>query len=268
MKYWSLVMFDFFKRKTPKLQKTEIKEVNISDFENIDRLMDAFKEETGIEFDQKKSIFQNKVVNFAKNNGVESISDCIDIMKSRSGELKEKLIDVLTTNETYFYREVLQIENMAKEVKQNGTKVRILSAPCATGEEPYTIAIALLEAGVNENDFEIVAIDINKYAVEFGAKGCFREKSLRRTTQEIREKYFHLREGNFCIKDYIRSRVVFQSVNIFDKEFQNLGKFDYIYSRNMLIYFDYETKLKVKALLEGMLKDKERGVYFGHADLF
>lgn len=261
-------MFDFFKRKTPKLHKSQIKEVNISDFENIDRLMDAFKEETAIEFDQKKSIFQNKVVNFARNNEVESINECINIMKSRSGELKEKLIDVLTTNETYFYREVVQIENMAKEIKQHGTKVRILSAPCATGEEPYTIAMALLEAGVSESDFEIVAIDINKYAVEFGAKGCFRQKSLRLVSHEIQQKYFIQNENLFCVKEYIKSRVQFKTVNIFDNEFKNLGKFDYIYSRNMLIYFDYETKLKVKDLLEGMLKNRERGVYFGHADLF
>jgi len=230
--------------------------------------MEVFKEETGIEFEQKKSIFQNKVVNFAKHNGVASIYGCIEIMKNHSGELKEKLIDVLTTNETYFFREVLQIENMAKEIKQNKSKARILSAPCATGEEPYTIAIALLEAGVNRNDFEIVAIDINKYAIDFAIKGCFRQKSLRQTSTEIQQKYFKHHDNNFCVKEHIKSKVVFKAVNIFDEKFKSLGKFDYIYSRNMLIYFDYETKLKAKALLESMLKEKERGVYFGHADLF
>ncbi|MGM0623500.1 MAG: CheR family methyltransferase [Campylobacterota bacterium] len=262
-------MFNFFRKKDPIVKKVEPKEIQIEDFENTDRLMEAFKEETGIEFDQKKSIFQNKVVNFAKNNGVESIAQCIKIMQSRNSELKEKLIDVLTTNETYFYREIVQIQQMAKAVKESGKSVRILSAPCSTGEEPYTIAMILLDAGVELSQFEIVAIDINKFAVDFASKGCFRGKSLRKLQEDVKQKYFYQKENNiYCVDEAIKDRITFKTVNIFNSEFKMLGKFDYIFSRNMLIYFDYETKLKVKELLLSMLKDKEVGIYFGHADLF
>lgn len=260
-------MFNFFKSKKPSLQTAQVTKISLSDTENVDMLMDAFKEETGIEFEQKKSIFQNKVTGFARNNEIDSFAQCIQIMKSR-GELKEKLIDILTTNETFFYREVNQIHEMAKKIKSSVSKVRILSAPCATGEEPYTIAMILLQEGINIEKFEIVAIDINKYAVDFARKGCYREKSLRNLTHETKSKFFYKNDTLECVKHYIRDRIVFKSVNIFDESFKSLGKFDYIFSRNMLIYFDYDTKLKVKELLESMLKDKEVGVYFGHADLF
>jgi chemotaxis protein methyltransferase CheR len=261
-------MFGFFKkREHATLQSETIEKEALSDTENIDRLMQVFKEQTGIEFEQKKSIFQNKVTSFARNHEIRSFAQCIDILQGR-GELTDKLIDVLTTNETYFYREVAQIHEMARLIKQKNQKVRILSAPCSTGEEPYTIAMILIQEGINIESVEIVAIDINPFAVEFAKKGCYREKSLRNLTHEVRSQFFYHSDTHECVKHYIRDRISFRSVNIFDAEFKNLGKFDYIFSRNMLIYFDYDTKIKVKELLEGMLKDKETGIYFGHADLF
>ncbi|MGM0533143.1 MAG: CheR family methyltransferase [Campylobacterota bacterium] len=259
----------FFKNKkqTPLPAKKE-DPPEITDTYNFDRLIETFKEQTGVEFESKRSIFENKVINFAKNNGLHSVQSCIDLMRGPETDLKDKLIDVLTTNETYFFREMVQIEDLARKVKAKGSPVRILSAPCASGEEPYTIAMTLLEAGISPSRFEITAIDISRYAIEFAKKGCYRPKSLRKTPAPIEAKYFTTRDELKCLQPLVKDTVTFQVANVFDPAFKQLGKFDYIFSRNMLIYFDHPTKKKVKALLESMLKDPRNEIYFGHADLF
>ena len=72
----------------------------------------------------------------------------------------------------------------------------------------------------------------------------------------------------YKLKDTIKSHVTFKLVNIFEQSFKGLGKFDYIFSRNMLIYFDKETKLKAKCILESMRKDNSQDIFFGHDDIF
>ncbi len=261
-------MFNFFKSEDPvvKTTATELPKP-VCDFENLDRLMRVFKEQTGIEFGEKRSIFKNKVSNFARNNGLESIAECIEQLE-RDGALKQELIDALTTNETYFFREMGQIKELVAEVKNDYGRVDILCAPGSTGEEPYTIAMELLEAGVAPDKFHITGIDINAHAIEFARRACYREKSLRKTPYELKQKYFTPNNDLYCLDETVKAQASMRVINVFDPEFKRLGKFDYIFSRNMLIYFDHGTKKRVKELLESMLKDGSKSIYFGHADLF
>ena len=189
-------------------------------------------------------------------------------MLFRSSIAKQKLIDYLTTNETFFYREFKQITELVNLVKTINSNVNILCAPSATGEEPYSIAIALLEAGVIQKSFHITGIDINSDALEKAHKAVYGQRNVRNLTQEIIHKYFIHDGTHYILKDSVKQHTTFKLSNLFDNSFQSLGKFDFIFSRNMLIYFDKETKLKAKDILENMRKDNTHEIFFGHADMF
>ncbi|MEA3370339.1 MAG: CheR family methyltransferase [Campylobacterota bacterium] len=258
-------MFNFLKKRETLQEKIET--TPQEDFNDIYPVAEYFRNETGVTFEKQISILKSKVTSFCKHRDIYSFSQLLESIKSNAS-LKQELIDYLTTNETYFYREFKQIEKLVSLVKNANASVQILCAPSSTGEEPYSIAIALLEAGVNANKFSITAVDINSEAVEKAKKAIYAERNIRNLTPEILQKYFTDDGELYSLSNEIKRVVTFKIVNIFDDSFKSLGKFDYIFSRNMLIYFDKETKLKAKGILESLRKSAEHEVFFGHADLF
>lgn len=263
-------MFNFFKKK--KKEKVALvldknKTVPITDYEDVSKLADYFKEETGVTFEKQTSILKSKLTTFCKLREIHSFSKLLQDIKADSS-LKQELIDTLTTNETFFYREFQQIAELVNLVKQSPAKVEILCAPSATGEEPYSIAIALLEAGVSSSKFSILGIDINSDALQKAEIAVYRERNVRNLSPEIITTYFSKDENLYTLKHSVKSLVSFKLVNIFDDSFKSIGKFDFIFSRNMLIYFDKETKIKAKEILESLRKSNKHNVFFGHADLF
>jgi chemotaxis protein methyltransferase CheR len=258
-------MFSFLKKKEVEIQesKAEISQ----DYSNILQVAEYFKNETGVTFDKQESILKNKVTTFCKQREIHSFADLLQIIQ-KDKQIKQELIDYLTTNETFFYREFNQIDALTKLVKKSGKHVDILCAPSATGEEPYSIAIALLEAGVPSSSFNIVGIDINSDALIKAKEAIYRERNVRNLTPEIISRYFSYSENKYILNNSIKSLVTFKLTNLFDPSFTTLGKFDFVFSRNMLIYFDKETKQKAKTILESMRKNREHDVFFGHADLF
>ncbi len=258
-------MFNFFNKKETKNKdvKIEVQE----DYNDIKPISKYFHNETGITFDKQISILKIKVTSFCKRRKIYSFLQLLDNIKDNY-LLKQELIDYLTTNETFFYREVKQIIELTQLVKKSNTKINILCAPSATGEEPYSIAIALLEAGVSAVDFSIMGIDINSQAIYKAKEGIYKERNIRNLSVEIVSKYFTIENNLYVLKQNIKSLVSFKVVNIFDSSFLELGKFDFIFSRNMLIYFDKETKIKAKIILESRRKNDTHKVFFGHADLF
>jgi len=152
--------------------------------------------------------------------------------------------------------------------KKRNKDIKILCAPSSTGEEPYSIVIAMLEAGISANKIHITGIDINKEALQKAQKAIYKERNIRNLSLDILNKYFIKNGDRYILKENIKSLVSFHLSNIFDESFTNLGKFDFIFSRNMLIYFDKETKQRAKVILESMRKSKKHDVFFGHADLF
>ena len=258
-------MFTFFKKKRIEMQKTAIKEPQ--NYTNITLIANYFKNETGVTFDQQTSILKNKVTTFCQLRDISSFEKLLNTIRENKS-LKQELTDYLTTNETFFYREFKQIEELVKLVKQSNTHVEILCAPSATGEEPYSIAIALLESGVPSNSFNIVGIDISSDALKKAETAIYKERNVRNLTPQIISKYFVKNENLYILNPNIKSLVTFKLANIFEPSFKSIGKFNFIFSRNMLIYFDKETKLKAKEILESMRKNNTYNIFFGHADLF
>jgi len=258
-------MFSFFKKKNKEVPTVE--EKIVENFDDIGEVSEYFHKETGVTFDKQESILKNKVISFCRQNSIYSFSKLLSEINVNKN-LKQSLIDHLTTNETYFYREIKQIEALVKLVKNDGSNVRILCAPSATGEEPYSIAMMLLESGVSSSKIDILGIDINSDAIQKANKAIYGERNVRNLTDSLKGKYFTKEADKYILKDSVKSLVNFKVINIFDQEFKSLGKFDFIFSRNMLIYFDKETKLKAKKILEDMRKTDEHCIFFGHADLY
>jgi len=258
------MMLRFFKR-----DKTEIitTKKEAKDFSNVEIVAEYFKKETGITFEKQISILNNKMKLFCKHNEIISYKELLNKLQ-KDKDLKQDLINLLTTNETYFYREFKQIEELVGIIKSKREKVTILCAPSATGEEPYSIAIALLEAGVVAESFSIMGIDINKEAIKKAKEAVYGERNVQYLPHEVLTKYFSKEDSKYILKKEVKEQVSFKLLNIFDKEFLQLGKFDFVFSRNMLIYFDKETKQKAKVILESMRKDDKYNIFFGHADLF
>ena len=259
-------MFSFFKKKKD-IVVEEKKALIPEDFTDIAPIADYFKNETGVTFEKQTSILKNKVMTFCKLRSIHTFSELLT-MVNNNASLKQELVDYLTTNETFFYREFRQIEQLVNLVKNRSGHVEILCAPSATGEEPYSIAIALLEAGVLSSKFSIVGIDINSEATHKAEEAIYRERNVRNLSDEIRQRYFTKNGDKYFLDASVKSLVTFKLINLFDSSFKMLGKFDFIFSRNMLIYFDKETKIKAKNILESMRKDESVDVFFGHADLF
>jgi chemotaxis protein methyltransferase CheR len=163
----------------------------------------------------------------------------------------DQIFDLVTTNETYFFREPQQLQAFVEEIvpdtlsRKAVKKIRIWSAGCSSGEEPYSLAILLQHAGWYEHaSFEIFASDINQQVLAKARKGHYRDNAFRATSPELREKYFTKEnDGTWRVIDEIRNRVSFGRLNLYDEaRVSLLGHLDVVLCRNVIIYFDDASK--------------------------
>ncbi len=195
--------------------------------------------------------------------------------KRRDGELAN-LIDALTTNETYFFRERGQLRALLREVlpevlmnrrERNGGPVGIWSAGCSSGEEPYSIVMLAMEAGFDPAaDIRVYASDISRRALRRARSGTYREASFRETEPELREKYFQEKDGLWTISDDVKKCVDFIHLNLMDRSrLALLGSMDVILCRNVIIYFDADGKRDVIAMFEQKLRPGGH-LFLGHSE--
>jgi chemotaxis protein methyltransferase CheR len=175
------------------------------------------------------------------------------------------IIDELTTNETYFFRERNQLRALIDEIlpelrqRRDGlapTPVSIWSAGCASGEEPYSVVMMALEAGFEPGrDLRVYASDISRKVLQKARRGEYRPASFRDTSPELQKKYFVERDGHWRISDDVKRHVVFTHLNLLDRaRIALLGTMDVILCRNVIIYFDLETKARVIKTFEDKLR--------------
>lgn len=161
-------------------------------------------------------------------------------------------IDDLTTNETYFFRELSPLRALVNEIIpefQSGSSrpVSIWSAGCSSGEEPYTVLMLAREAGLEPGrDIHVYASDISRRVLQKARRGVYREASFRDTEAYFREKYFVEKDGSHAVCDEVKRHVDFIHLNLVDSsKLAILGTMDVILCRNVVIYFDTETKRQV-----------------------
>jgi chemotaxis protein methyltransferase CheR len=179
--------------------------------------------------------------------------------------LWQELVNFLTVNETYFFREIGHLELLVDFAKCKNT-FDILCLPCASGEEVYTIVMMLEMAGLSKKLGKIVGIDINSDVIKSANTGRYAKRSFHKMTNDVRDRFFDPHGDMLVVKDLLKQKVHFQNTNIFDIKLSSIGRFDFVFSRNMLIYFDKTSREKAGDILINILKDD--GVLFlGHADL-
>jgi chemotaxis protein methyltransferase CheR len=218
--------------------------------EEFRRLCEFIYRRTGMVFTEAKRYYvERRVTDRMGATGATSFASYFARLRNDVRGEVEQFINAFTVNETYFYREEHQLLCLSKNLLPERVSrapgrpsIRIWSVPCSTGEEPYSIAIWLLEnwPDVDEYDIEIVGSDIDTRAVEAARQGVFGRRALMRLPPELIEKYFQpLPEDRWQILDGLRESVRFSPVNLVESvDTRPHGRFDVIFCRNVLIYFD------------------------------
>ena len=205
---------------------------------------------TGMLFTEAKRYYvERRIADRMAFLSISSFTTYFAYLRSDVEREVEKFINAFTVNETYFYREEHQLHCLSSDLlaervlaKRSGEALRIWSVPCATGEEPYSIAIWLLEnwPEVDRQDIEIVGSDIDTRCVAAARQGEFGPRALMRLAPGLVEKYFApTGQDRWRIVPDLRESVQFTTVNLVDPaETRRHGTFDVIFCRNVLIYFD------------------------------
>lgn len=187
-------------------------------------------------------------------------------------EERAALIEDVLVPETWFFRGGKVFSFLAEHVQQAilsappDATFRILSAPCSSGEEPYSMAIALLEADIPRERWTVEGIDLSERSLVRAQQGVYRESSFRETPAFLRSKYFHERPGGWELVPSVRGLVRFQRGNLLDSELlAGAAPFDLIFCRNLLIYLHAQARQKVLSNMERLLAPQ--GILcMGHAE--
>lgn len=185
--------------------------------------------------------------------GLTSFREYYRFVKYGAERLAEfdEIVERITTNETYFFRESNQLKAFTDEVlpmltagRDRRDHLRIWSAGCASGEEPYSIAMLVREVPAARGySFDILGNDISKKVLRLAREGLYRETSFRQTSPYFRNKYFRRERDGYRIADEIRNAVTFGYVNLMDiGSMAVIANVDVIFCRNVLIYFSAESR--------------------------
>lgn len=239
------------------------------------KLRDAIRDRFGIFYDDSKLfLLQSRLQTRLLKRSVPDFSAYYRFLTAdpqREAEWDD-LASVLSNNETYFFRERAQLDVLANEVledfrRSSSARLRVWSAACSTGEEPFSLAMALLDASrLPASQIQIKASDISPRALEKAGVGFYRELSFRATPPNLIQKYFRPFESGFVISDEIKRLVQFFRINLLDDHsVGKAGPVDAIFCRNVLIYFDKPTQKRVVEAFARALRP--RGYLFlGHAE--
>ncbi|MCZ2341564.1 MAG: hypothetical protein LC104_07175 [Bacteroidales bacterium] len=182
-----------------------------------------------------------------------------EYLETEPAEL-QKLAERIVVSETWFFRGPGLFDYLARTIRDAVHAdpkriVRVLSIPCSTGEEPYSLAMALQELQVPPNRHVLVGVDLSTQAITTAQRGVYREFAFRQILPAIRARYFRNQETTWTISDAIKSRVQFHTGNLLDPHgISNLGSpFDIVLCRNLLIYFTAETRRQALNQIERLL---------------
>lgn len=233
---------------------------------DFQKFRDFFYRKTGIQFDDTKRYFVDKrLVDRIEATGADDFRSYFIALRFESkGDELQQLVNAMTVNETYFFREAYQFDCMVNSMldeivkrKRKGGRIRIWSIPSSTGEEPYSIAIYLLErwAGINDYEVEILSSDIDTHVLQSAERGVYSARSVAQLPKHYLEKYFtKVSTSEFHISRDLVSAVEFSHVNLTDaahtRRFRDI---DLIFCRNLLIYFDdLSRRVAAEAMYDAM----------------
>ncbi|HSU38978.1 MAG TPA: protein-glutamate O-methyltransferase CheR [Polyangiaceae bacterium] len=214
--------------------------------------------------DGKDYLVDSRLSPVARCEGVESVDELVDkLRRDRGGELAQRVVEAMTTNETLFFRDAHPFDALRNhfvpellKARSQERSLRIWSAAAATGQEPYSIAMALLEAFPELASWRvsILATDLNEAVLERARRGRYRALEVSRgLPPSYLSKYFSRVDGDWELSANVRDMVTFRQLNLVEPWFE-IAPCDLVFMRNVLIYFDANTKTTVLKRLHSVLR--------------
>ena len=243
-------------------------DITISD-EDFLKFREFFYRKTGIYFETtKRYLVDRRLIKRCQATGSTSFRSYFAFLRFEDkGHELQSLINLLTVNETYFFREEYQLKALVnsilpeivsrKQAADDNSMIRIWSVPSSSGEEPYSVAMYLLEywPGIESWDVEIIASDIDTNILAKARMGRYSEHSVRNLPKSLLQKYFIPVGGEYQMEMDLRSTVEFTVVNLNDpiatRPYRN---FDVVFCRNLLIYFDEASRRQAAEVFFEALK--------------
>ena len=235
------------------------------DFSRVRGLIAAY---AGISLhERKQNMVYNRLSRRLRATGLRSFREYLDRVEAPGSEERERFVNALTTNLTSFFREPHHFEMLVALARRRpGAKLRVWSSACSTGEEPYSAAIALREA---RRSAEVLATDVDTDALETGRHGVYRIQAL--ASAGLNRMAPHFLKGTgvnaelALVRPELRAMVRFESRNLLGGEWPAGERFDAVFCRNVMIYFDRATQQRVLDRIAGVLAPG--GVLFlGHSE--
>jgi len=256
---------------------TDARPVSAATEEEFERLCEFLYRRTGLAFTTAKRYYvDRRMADRMAATGSRSFAAYFAALRADVGGEVEQLVNSLTVNETYFYREEHQLRCLSSSLlgplaagKRLGEPIRIWSMPCSTGEEPYSIAIWLLEnwPEVDRHEIEILGSDIDSSALAAAAEGRYGTRALSRLPPAVVARYFECTaDGEWRIVEGLRESIQLGQANLVNSEdVARHGRFDVIFCRNLLIYFDDASR---RLAVENLYDALRPGGYIclGHAE--
>jgi chemotaxis protein methyltransferase CheR len=232
--------------------------------QEFERLGKYIMSQFGIKMPSHKKIFlQNRLHKRLRDLNINDFKAYTDFVFSPGGQKEElaNMIDAVCTNKTDFFREPVHFsfllsQGLGDYTARTGKKdISIWSAGCSSGEEPYTIAMIIKEYSRTNPyfDFRILATDISNSVLQHAAIGIYNSDKIDAIPANFHARYLQKGTGSyehkFRISSDIRNRVVFQKLNLLEKDYKGIGKSDIIFCRNVLIYFEREIQYRILSQL-------------------
>ena len=224
--------------------------------ENFDFLCRTVYKDSGIVLDESKGyLLESRLLPVVKSEGATSLDDLCRLIRATGGErLRDKVVEAMTTNETLFFRDVSPFEGLEKELipklmeRAAGRRpLRFWSAACSSGQEAYSLAMMCLEMGLGPFQIEFLGTDLSDQILERAQRGRFMQLEVNRgLPAKYLVKYFTRHGMEWEIEPEVRQMVRWTKLNL-ALSWPDLGLFDVVLCRNVLIYFDTETKRGILA---------------------
>lgn len=219
--------------------------------ENFAYLREHVHRETGILLDRPYTA-EIRLQLLAESLGLGSTELLCDRLRE-SEILRHRLREQIPNHDTYFFRDA----EMWEEIRQGMLPLRIWSAGCSTGQEPYSMAMLLLDRGIDRRAVDILATDISINVLDHAAKGIYTEAEIRRIPPPLVAKYCQCAGEFWQVREEVREMVRFERQDVRQIP-RGMGPFDLILCRNVLVYFDRETRSRVLAQLRTCLSETGR----------
>jgi chemotaxis protein methyltransferase CheR len=231
------------------------------DYEYLRRLL---KERSGLDLSaDKQYLVESRLLPLARRTGVAGIPELVVKMRNGAEQLTSQVVEAMTTNETFFYRDKIPFDHLCDSIlpelaqsRAGRRSIRVWSAASSTGQEPYSIAMCLREFGPALSGWrsEIIATDLSQEVLEKSKAGLYSQFEVQRGLPiQLLVKYFNQLGEFWQLSADIRGMVQHRQLNLL-QDFTHLGKFDVIFCRNVLIYFDQATKVSIFERLAQMLE--------------